>query len=65
LSPRLVLDQRGADLAVVPGGASGMLCQDYKGKRADRLATRIAPGVVSLVAELRGRERQATEELGQ
>jgi hypothetical protein len=27
--------------------------------------TRIAPGVVSLVAELRGHERQAAEELGQ
>jgi hypothetical protein len=27
--------------------------------------TRITPGVVSLVAELRGHERQAAEELGQ
>jgi hypothetical protein len=27
--------------------------------------TRIDPGVVSLVAELRGHERQAVEELGQ
>src|ERR1019366_3548923 len=32
---------------------------------ADRLVTRIAPGVVSLVAELRGHERQAAEELEQ
>jgi hypothetical protein len=31
-----------------------MLCRDYKGKKADRVVTRIDPGVVSLVAELRG-----------
>src|ERR1019366_871585 len=34
-------------------------------KEADRLVTRIDPGVVSLVAELRSRERRAAEELGQ
>jgi hypothetical protein len=28
----------------------------YKGKEADRLVTRIDPGVVALVAELRGHE---------
>jgi hypothetical protein len=49
----------------VPGGASGLLVRDYKGKKADRLVTRIDPGVVSLLAELRGHERQAAEELGQ
>jgi hypothetical protein len=36
----LVVDQRGADTADLPGGASGMLCRDYKGipsrKRARR-----------------------------
>jgi hypothetical protein len=37
---------------------------DYKGRRADQLITRIAPGVVSLVG-LRGHERQAAEELEQ
>jgi hypothetical protein len=58
-----VLDQRGADMAAVPGGASGLLCRDYKGKEADRLVTRIDPGVVSLLAELHGHERQAAEEL--
>jgi hypothetical protein len=46
-------------LVAVPGGASGLLCRDYKGKEADQLITRIDPGVVSLVAELRGHERQA------
>ena len=49
----------------LPGGASGMLVRDSKGKEADRLVTRIDPGVVSLVAELSGHERQAAEELGQ
>jgi hypothetical protein len=28
----------------LPGGASGLLVRGYKGKEADRLATRIAPG---------------------
>jgi hypothetical protein len=40
----LILDQRGADLADVPGGSSGILCRDYKGKEAERLVTRIDPG---------------------
>jgi hypothetical protein len=54
----LVLDQGRADMADLPGGASGLLCRDYKGKNADRLVTRIGPVVVSLVAELRGQGRQ-------
>src|ERR1019366_7014225 len=58
-------DQRGADLADLPGGASGLLVRGYKGREADRLVTRIDPGVVSLVAELRAHERQAAEELEQ
>jgi len=61
----LILDQRGADMVDVPGGASGLLVRGYKGKEADRLVTRIDPGVVSRVAELRGHERQAAEELEQ
>ncbi len=48
----------------LPGGASGLLCRDYKGKEADRLVTRIDPGVVPLVTELRGHERQGAEKLG-
>jgi len=44
------------------GGASGLLMRASKGKR---LVTRIDPGVVCLVAELLGHERQAAEELGQ
>jgi hypothetical protein len=28
----LALDQRGADMAGVPGGASGLLVRDYKGR---------------------------------
>jgi hypothetical protein len=40
-------------MADLPGGASGLLVRDYKGKEADVLVTRSAPGVVSLLAELR------------
>jgi hypothetical protein len=39
----LILDQRGAEMADLPGGASGLLVRDYKGKKADRLVARIAP----------------------
>jgi hypothetical protein len=61
----LILQQRGADMADLPGGASGLLVLDYRGKDADWLVTRTAPGVVSLVAELLPRARQTAEELGQ
>jgi hypothetical protein len=59
----LILDQRGADMADLPGGASGMLVRDYKRKEAGRLVTRIDPGVVAMAAKLRGPERQAAEKL--
>jgi hypothetical protein len=49
----------------LPGGASGLLVHDYKGKEANVPVVRIDPGVVSLVAELRGHERQAAGELEQ
>jgi hypothetical protein len=39
----LILDQLGADMADIPGGASGIQRRDYKGKEADRLVTRITP----------------------
>ena len=61
----LILRQRGAEMADVPGGASGLLVRDYKGKKADRSVSRIDPGVASLLAELRAHERQAAEELEQ
>jgi hypothetical protein len=48
----------------VPGGASGLLVRDYKGKEADRLVTRISHGVALLVAGLCGHERQAAEQFG-
>ena len=61
----LILDQRGADMVDVPGGASGFLPRDFKGKKAGREVYRIDPGVVSLVAELRGHKRRAAKESGQ
>jgi hypothetical protein len=48
-----LLDQRGAEMAEIPGGGTGLLVKDYKGKEADRLVTRIDPGVVAMAAELR------------
>jgi hypothetical protein len=36
----LVLDERGADIRDLPGGASGSLVRGYKGKEADRLVNR-------------------------
>jgi hypothetical protein len=57
----LIRDGRAADMADLPGGASGMLVRDDRGKKADRLVVRIDPGVVSLFAELRSHERQAEE----
>jgi hypothetical protein len=51
-------------MADLPGGASGILRRDYKGKRADQLVTRIDPGVALLVAELRGHERPGRRGIG-
>jgi hypothetical protein len=47
----------------LPRLARGLLVRDFKGKEADRPVTRIDPGVVSLLAELRGHERHAADEL--
>jgi hypothetical protein len=49
-------------MADLPGGASGLPVRDSKGNEADRLVTRIDPGVVALVADLRGHERPAAED---
>src|ERR1035437_1937573 len=61
----LILYQRGADMVDGPGRASGFLPRDFKGKKAGREVYRIDPGVVSLVAELRGHKRRAAKESGQ
>jgi hypothetical protein len=58
----LILDQWGADMEAVPGGAGGLQVRDYKGKEAVRLVTRTDTGVISLVAELHGHELQAAED---
>src|SRR5450759_3596687 len=61
---RRVIDERAAwaDFADVPGGTTGLLVKDYKGKEADQLVYKVDTG---LLGELRGHERQAAEELGQ
>ena len=60
-----LLDERGADTVEIPGGATGILCRDFKGKEADQLVTTIDSGVIAMAAELRAHERQAAEELDQ
>ena len=57
-----ILNERSADMADLPGGISGLLIREYRGRRGDRVVTRIDPKVIALAAELR--ERQAAEELG-
>jgi hypothetical protein len=42
-----------------------LLVRDYKRKEADRLVPRIDPSLFSLVAELRGYDLQAAEEVEQ
>ena len=58
-----VLEERGKEMAGVPGGSTGLLMLDYKG--ASTPVYRLDPGVVALLAELRAHEKQAAEELGQ
>ena len=49
-----------SDMADLPGGVSEILRRDYKCRRADQLVTRSAPGVVALLAELRGADPGVT-----
>jgi hypothetical protein len=60
-----LLRERAKDMADVPGGQSGLLCREFKGKDAEKEIFRVDPGLVALLAELRAHERQAAEELGQ
>lgn len=48
--------------AIVPGGETGLLVKDFKGKEADQPVYKVDTG---LLAELRNHEKQAAEELGQ
>jgi hypothetical protein len=62
----LPLEERGRDIADLPGGASGLLVRDYKGKFPDEhVVTRVDSGIVSLLGELRAHEQQAAQELSQ
>ena len=46
----LEISSRGADMAEVPGGSTGLLARDMKGKEADTPVYRIDPGVVWMSA---------------
>ena len=60
----LLLTERGAEMSEIPGGTSGLLMVDYKGKEAIPVY-RVDPGVVSLLSELRAHAQQAATELEQ
>jgi hypothetical protein len=60
-----ITGERGDDMADVPGGQSGFLARDFKGKDATQEIYRVDSGIISLVIELRAIERQAAEQLGQ
>ena len=49
-------------MADIPGGSTGLLVKDYKGRNADQP---VYKADVALMAEMRATERQAAEELGQ
>src|ERR1035437_1696472 len=61
----LILDPWGADMVDIPGRRLPVAGARLQGQQADGLVTRFARGVVSLVAELPGHERQAARELDQ
>ena len=58
---RRVIDERAASpaFADVPGGTTGLLVKDYKGKDADQPVYKVD---TRLLAELRAHEKQAAEE---
>jgi hypothetical protein len=56
--------ERSAQLAHIPGGSSGLLMCEHKGKRKLPVY-RVDPAVIALFAELLRHERQAARELGQ
>jgi len=49
-------------LADIPGGNTGLLVRDYKGRNADKP---VYKADTALMAEMRATERQAAEEMGQ
>ena len=59
---RRLIDARARDLADIPGGNTGLLVRDYKGRNAD---VAVYKADTALMAELRAVMRQAAEELGQ
>jgi hypothetical protein len=61
----LIIDLWWADMADLPGGASGMLCRDYKGKGSIGWWSAATPAWSRWSPSCAGHERQAAEELEQ
>jgi hypothetical protein len=61
----MILDQQGADMADMPGAPAGCWRATTRARKPTGWRRGSIPGVVSLVAELCGHQRQAAEELRQ
>jgi hypothetical protein len=60
---KLIVDERAVEMKdEIAGGASGLLCRDYKGKDAKTAVYKVDTG---LLAEFREHEKQLAQELGQ
>jgi hypothetical protein len=59
---RRLIEARAADMPDVPGGSTGLLVRDYKGKDANQP---VYKADTPLLAEMRATMKQAAEELGQ
>ena len=59
-----VLEERGEDMKDVPGGSTGLLCRNFKGK-GRREVFKIDGGVLAIHTEIRAILKQAAQELGQ
>jgi hypothetical protein len=59
---RRLIDARARDLADIPGGNTGLLVRDYKGRNAD---VAVYKADTALMAEPRVTARQTAQELGQ
>lgn len=59
---RRLIAARALDMPDVPGGETGLLCRDYKGKDANQP---VYKADTALMSEVRATMKQAAEELGQ
>jgi hypothetical protein len=61
----LLMTERGADMADVPGGRTGLFVRQYQCGALALPVYKVDTGLVSLLSELRAHEQQAATELEQ